>query len=143
MLGEHPLAPLLAFSSVKVDGRPYSVNETVKSKVREELKNYLGSFEALKAGRSSGWTTASGIAATVRAIVEDSGALLDCSAVVSGEYGYTGFSLGIPAVIGKGGIRQILEFDLAYNEYKELESLAAVLQENSNLVRRLIDSKRL
>jgi malate/lactate dehydrogenase len=143
VLGEHPRSPLLIFSSIKVDGQLFTVDERVKNKVREELANYLGSFEALKGGRSSGWTSASGIVAIVRAIVENLGELLDCSAVIDEEYNYKGLSLGVPAIIGKEGIRQIIELNLAAHECRELDIIAGVLQDNSRLVHRLIDSKRI
>jgi malate dehydrogenase len=142
VMGEHPGYPLLIFSSVKVDGQPHILSEDLKQTVREKLENYLSSFEALKAGRSAGWTTASGIGAVVGAIVEDSGELLGCSAVLDGEYGYKGMSLGIPAIIGEGGIRQIEEWKLADNERTELDTIARAVKANSELVRRLIGSDR-
>ncbi len=142
VIGEHPKAPLLLFSSVKVDGQPFSVNETVKQRVQEELRNYLSSFEALNAGRSAGWTSASGLTTIVRAIVEDSGKILACSAVMDGEYGYKGLSIGIPAVIGKSGIHQIQEWALTGTERKEMDNIARVLEENSILVRDLVGSQR-
>ena len=142
VMGEHPGHPLLIFSSVKIDGQPHILSEDLKQIVREKLKNYLSSFEALKAGRSAGWTTASGIGAVVKAIVEDTGELLGCSAVLDGEYGCQGMSLGIPAIIGKGGISQILEWNLTEAESTELDTIARGVKANSELVRRLISSDR-
>jgi malate dehydrogenase len=143
VMGEHPGYPLLIFSSVKIDGQPYILSQALKQTVRERLKNYLNSFEALKAGRSAGWTTASGLAAVVQAIVGDTGDLLACSAVLEGEYGYKGLSLGIPAIIGRGGIRQILEWKLTKDERTELDTIARGLKTNSELVHRLTGSDRL
>ncbi len=142
VVGEHPKAPLLLFSSVKVNGKPFSVTETVKQKVQQELHSYLSSLEALNAGRSAGWTSATGLATIVRAIVEDSGKILACSAVLEGEYGYKGLSIGVPAVIGKRGIHQILEWALTSTERQEMDSIAHVLEENSLLVRQLVGSQR-
>jgi malate dehydrogenase len=142
VLGEHPRAPLLIFSSVRVDGEIFAVGNTLRNKVETEIGNYLGSFEALQAGRTSGWTTASGIALMVKAIVGDSGALLDCSAVLDREYGYHDISLGVPAIISREGVRQITELKLTDNELRELKNIAGVLQENCALVRSLVGSKR-
>jgi malate dehydrogenase len=142
VIGEHPQSPLLLFSSVKVDGRPFLVSAPVKRQVQAELKNYLGSFEALQAGRSAGWTTAAGLADMVRAIALDRSELLPVSAVLDGEYGYRGLSLGVPALIGQTGIRQILEWKLEAGELDDLEKIARLLQENCALVRRLTGSRR-
>jgi malate/lactate dehydrogenase len=142
VMGEHPGCSLPIFSCVKIDGQPYTPSEDLKQKVREGLNNYLHSLESLKAGRSAGWTTASGLAAVVRAIVEDTGELLACSAVLEGEYGYEGMSFGIPAVIGQGGISQILELELTDAELSELDTIARSVKANSELVRRLMGSDR-
>ena len=143
VMGEHPGHPLLIFSSVEIDGQPYTLSEALKQTIQEGLKNYLLSFEGLKAGRSAGWTTASGLAAVVRAIVEDTGELMGCSAVLRGEYGYEGMSLGIPAIIGKGGIRQILEWKLTDVEREEMDIIARGVRANSELVGRMTGSDRL
>jgi len=99
--GYHPAAPVFLFSSIKVDGKPYFLKEETKVKLKEELGNYLKSFEALKAGRTAGWTSAAGISIIVRAIKDDSKAILPCSAVLDGEYGQRQLSMGVPAIIGK------------------------------------------
>ena len=142
VIGEHPRAPLMLFSSVKVDGKKLLINTTIQKRVQEELQNYLSSFEALEAGRSAGWTSAAGIATIVRAIVEDSGKVLACSAVLEGEYGLKDLSIGVPAVIGKAGIKQILECELAKEERQDMEAVAGVLKENSKLVSRLVGSQQ-
>jgi malate dehydrogenase len=143
VLGEHPRAPLLVFSSVAVDGQRLVINEAIEKIVRAELSGYLRSFEALQAGRSAGWTTALGLAAFVKAIALDSGEVLPCSTVLKGEYGYRDFSLGIPASIGRKGIRHIMEIQLSENELAELRQITATLAEDSDLVRRLTSSVRL
>jgi malate dehydrogenase len=142
VLGAHPQSPVLVFSSVKVDGQPYAVDASIKKKVQDELQNYLHAFEALDAGRSAGWTSATGLAAMVRAIVENNGQVLPCSAVLNGEYGWQGLSVGVPAQIGRSGIRQIVEMELGEDERVEMNSVARVLTENVTLVRRLTGSKR-
>jgi malate dehydrogenase len=143
VMGAHPESPLVVFSSVKVDGKQFSLNETDRQKVRTEINNYLRAFEALKAGRSAGWTTAVSIAAMVQAILEDSGKILACSAILEGEYGYKGLSIGVPAIIGKKGIREILELEMTELERGEMDNITKVMLENSVLVRRLSGSDRL
>ena len=138
VMGEHPRAPVPLFSSIRVDGRPFTGDENFRQRVRRELQNYLASYEALKAGRTAGWTTAAGLASLVRAIATDSGSVMSASAVLEGEYGYKSLSLGVPAVIGREGIRRIVERPLAADEQAELETVARRLQADGEIVRAIL-----
>jgi malate/lactate dehydrogenase len=142
VIGEHPRAPILLFSSIKVDGNPVAINVATKQGIEEELKSYLSSFEALNAGRSAGWTSASGLSTIIRAIGENAKRVLPCSAVLEGEYGYKSISMGIPVVIGKEGILQVLEWELSGAERQELGKVAQTLESSSAIVREAIGSNR-
>ena len=65
----------------------------------------------------------------VRAIRDDAKQVLPCSAILAGEYGFEGFSIGVPAVIGRGGIREILQWTLDADEKRRLAESAAVLKD--------------
>jgi malate dehydrogenase len=56
----------------------------------------------------------------VKAVKEDSGAVMPVCAWVDGEYGISGVYLGVEAEIGKGGIKKVVETKL---DGKELEAL--------------------
>lgn len=140
--GDHPGAPVQFFSSLKVKGLPVPVNQGLKPRLQEELRSYLKTFESLQAGRTAGWTTASGIAAMVRALNENEGRLLSCSAVLNGEYGFNSISLGVPVVIGKGGIQRIVQWALPADERQDLENAALPIIENCRFVRETVGSSR-
>jgi malate dehydrogenase len=140
--GDHPGAPVQLFSSIKVNGQFFPVNADLKPRLQEELRNYLKTFESLKAGRTAGWTSASGIAAIVRAIGEDEDRLLSCSAVLDGEYGFRSLSMGVPVIIGKGGIHRIVQWELPADERKELDNVAQTLKANCDFVREMVNSDR-
>jgi malate dehydrogenase len=46
-------------------------------------------------------------------------------AYLEGEYGLQGIYLGVPTILGAGGIEQIIELDLTESEKAELEKSAA------------------
>ena len=61
------------------------------------------------------------------AILTDSKRVLPCAAFVDGEFGFSGCFLGVPVVLGSGGIERIIEFELTDEERTALkESETAV-----------------
>ncbi|MFP3982428.1 MAG: malate dehydrogenase [Desulfurivibrionaceae bacterium] len=61
------------------------------------------------------------------AILRDSKRVLPCAAYVEGEFGFSGCFLGVPVVLGQGGVERIMEFPLKEDEKAALaESEAAV-----------------
>jgi malate dehydrogenase len=141
-VGEHPRAPLQLFSTIQVDGKPYPLDETLKDKLRLELGSYLSSLEALHAGRTAGWTSATGLVRVVRSISEDSQQVIPCSCILDGEYGYRNISCGVPAIIGRKGAERVLEIELAENERRDFDKIARSIQEDSLIVRQSIKSDR-
>lgn len=50
------------------------------------------------------------------AVLTDSKRVLACAAYLEGEFGISGYFLGVPVVIGAGGVERILEFELTSEE---------------------------
>ncbi len=66
-------------------------------------------------------------------MAQDTGEILAGSAILDGEYGQGGLSIGVPIRLGKTGILEILEWDLAADEQVALEHSAEPAQsERSN-----------
>lgn len=135
--GYHPVATVSLFSSLKVDGQTVSIDEETKKRILEQAHSYLRKLDSLNANRTAGWTTAAGLALTVKAIREDAKVLMPCSAVLEGEYGYRDLSIGIPVIIGKNGIEKILEWDLPAEERRELDKVAAQVKADCKLAQEL------
>jgi malate dehydrogenase len=121
VIGEHGATQVLLFSSVKIDGKPVSVSEEIKARIRAEVPNILKRYEELQSGRTAGWTCAIGLVQFVEAIVNDTGAVLPCSLVLDGEYGQKNLSMSVPAKIGRSGVQEIYELKLAADEQDRLK----------------------
>lgn len=50
------------------------------------------------------------------AVLLDSKRLLPCAAYLDGEFGFSGCFLGVPVVLGSGGVERIVEFELTAEE---------------------------
>jgi malate dehydrogenase len=54
------------------------------------------------------------------AVLLDSKRLLPCAAYLEGEFGFSGCFLGVPVVLGSGGVERIVEFKLTAEEKEEM-----------------------
>jgi len=54
------------------------------------------------------------------AVLQDSKRLLPCAAYLEGEFGFSGCFLGVPVVIGSGGVERIVEFKLTDEEQEAM-----------------------
>lgn len=61
--------------------------------------------------------------------LRDKKRVIPCASLCEGEFGIDGYFIGVPSLIGKGGVEKILEFDLSDSEKSELNNtLDAVKQ---------------
>jgi malate dehydrogenase len=67
----------------------------------------------------------------VQAILKDGNGAIPCSCILDGEYGFSGCSMGVPALIGKDGIRKIEEWPLDPWEEAHLRGAAEFLTDLS------------
>lgn len=85
-------------------------------------------------GTSAWYAPGAAAASVVKAVVSDSKSIITCSALVDGEYGESDICIGVPCVLGKGGIEKVVEYALN-DEEKALfaKSAAAVRKTNGAL----------
>ena len=63
-------------------------------------------------GTSAWYAPGAASAQVVAAVLHDQKKLISCSALLDGEYGQKDLCIGVPCILGKGGIEKIVEFDL-------------------------------
>jgi malate dehydrogenase len=69
--------------------------------------------------------------------LKDKKRLLPCAAYLNGQYGVKGLYLGVPAVIGAGGIERIVELSLSVPEKKMLAKSVAAVKDLIGACRRI------
>ena len=129
VIGEHGEHQVLLFSSVRVKGEPVLLSEDAKAQIRAEIPKILHAYESLGTGRTSGWTSAVGLADMVRAIVEDSGQIFPCSVILAGEYGQEEISISVPVRLGRGGVKEIPIIDMSAAEKADFEEAFVYLNQ--------------
>jgi malate/lactate dehydrogenase len=51
------------------------------------------------------------------------------STYLQGEYGFSGISIGVPAILGKNGVERVLELELMPETKKSLEKSVSTVKE--------------
>ena len=69
----------------------------------------------LKTG-SAFYAPAAACAQMVEAIVKDKKRVIPCAAYCEQEYGVGGYYVGVPIVLGSGGVEKVIEIDLTEEE---------------------------
>jgi malate dehydrogenase len=133
VVGEHGPAMVPVFSAVYVNEKKVDLSPEQRGKVSEYLKNWLVSYEALQSGRTNTWTTAVGVGFMIESIARRTGDVLPASAILHGEYGLSRVSVGVPCVLGPGGVVRIVELKLEAEEQAGLKAAAAK-------IRRILDT---
>jgi len=90
-----------------------------------EIVNLLGTGSAYYAPAAS-------LAQMAEAILKDKKRILPVIALLEGEYGYHDLFMGVPVILGGGGIERVIELELAPDEKaaldKSAESVRAVIR---------------
>jgi malate dehydrogenase len=105
VLGEHGENQVPLFSRL-----PVTISEPDREEILDELRG--ASMAVIRGKGGTVFGPAFHILALIRAILHDEKAMLSCSCVLEGEYGIAGCSLGVPAIIGRHGVEEIIEWRL-------------------------------
>lgn len=82
----------------------------------------------LKSG-SAYYAPAAAVTEMVDAILNDRRRVLPCAAYLQGEYGIQGLFVGVPCVLGEGGLQRVIEIRLSDEERAAFEKSAAGVRE--------------
>jgi malate dehydrogenase len=80
-------------------------------------------------GYSGYYAPSASVVAMVESIVRDKKRVLPTAAFLKGEYGYSDLYIGVPAVIGKGGVEKVIEMKLGEKEKGMLEVSANAVKD--------------
>ncbi len=114
VLGGHgdDMVPLLRYSSV--NGIPLTkVLEKAKlDAIVERTRKGGGEIVALLGTGSAFYAPAASAVGMAESYLRDQKRVVPCSAFLDGQYGLKGLFVGVPAVIGAGGVERVIELDL-------------------------------
>ena len=64
----------------------------------------------------------------VESIIKDQKRIIPSAVLLNGQYGYDGLFIGVPAVLGAGGVERVIEMELNDDEKAMLDISAKAVQ---------------
>ena len=144
VLGGHgdTMVPLPRYSTVAGIPLPdlVKIKWTTQKKLNEIVQRTRdGGAEIvglLKTG-SAFYAPASSAIQMAEAYLKDQKRVLPCCAYLNGEYGVRGLYVGVPIVIGAGGVEKIIEINLNAGEKKAFKASVASVRTLVNVVKKM------
>ena len=137
ILGEHGDSEFAAWSLVHVGGLPMDDYCSLCRKCdfihrRPEILEQVrrSAYHVIGYKGSTSFGVAMALTQIVRAILRNERRVLTVSAALAGQYGLNDVTLGIPCVVGAGGIEEIIEARLTPEEMQQLAHSAQVLKDH-------------
>ena len=87
-------------------------------------------------GTSAYYAPASGVVQMVEAIVKDKKRILPCAGYCDREYGIGGYFVGVPCLLGAGGVEKIIQIELDGDEQKLMDESVSHVRDLVDIVRK-------
>tara|TARA_Y100001954_G_scaffold127290_1_gene136441 strand:+ start:446 stop:1384 length:939 start_codon:yes stop_codon:yes gene_type:complete len=128
--GMVPLISLATRNSINVSN--FLSNEKL-DKIKHETK-VGGATLTSMLGTSAWYAPGAAVSALVHSIACDQKKMYPCSVMLDGEYGLSDLTIGVPVILGKNGVEQIIEMELNKDEEAQLRSSAEAVKKTNNLL---------
>jgi malate dehydrogenase len=99
------------------------------AQIIERTRNGGAEIVGLLKSGSAFYAPAASIVEMVEAILLDRRRILPCAAYLEGEYGIDGLFVGVPVILGNGGMEKVIEISLTDDEKAQLAHSAAAVRE--------------
>ncbi len=145
VLGGHgdTMVPLLRFTSIS--GIPLSefikqkrISKDKVEKIISRTRNGGGEIVALMKNSSAFFSPATSAIEMLESYLFDNRRILPCSAYLEGEYNVKGICVGVPVVISKDGVEEIIELELQNSERNEFDNSVKAVKELIQKCRNLL-----
>jgi L-lactate dehydrogenase len=135
IIGEHGDTELPVWSHAHIGTRPISdYLREGSGPNQDELEQIFvnvrdAAYHIIERKGATYYGIAMGLARLTRAILNDENSVLTVSTLLRGEYGLKDIYIGVPAVVNRSGIREVIELNLQEEELEKLHHSAQVLSQ--------------
>lgn len=125
-LGSHGEEMVIPLSQARAGGRPLAeaVDRAVLDAVVRRARGSGAEVVGLLRSGSAFLAPGTSAARMVLAMARDTGEMMPAAVLADGSYGIRDVYVGLPARLGRGGVREIVELDLAADELAALREAA-------------------
>ncbi len=129
--GMVPLTRLATRNSIRISK---IISEERLEKVADDTK-VGGATLTSMLGTSAWYAPGAAVSSLVHSIACDQKKMFPCSVLLEGEYGLNDLTIGVPVILGKNGIEEIVEIDLDNNERDKLNESAKGVKATNDLLK--------
>lgn len=135
IIGEHGDTELPVWSKADIGGKPILELMAKQEKYKEEDLNDLfvsvrdAAYHIIERKGATYYGIAMGLVRLTKAILQNENSILTVSAYLDGAYNSKDIYIGVPAIVNRNGIREILELDLSDKEKEQFQHSVNVLTE--------------
>ncbi|PAE43991.1 L-lactate dehydrogenase [Bacillus sp. 7884-1] len=139
IIGEHGDTELPVWSHADIAGMKISEWTSKHETNQEDLDNIFinvrdAAYHIIERKGATYYGIAMGLVRLTKAILRDENSVLTVSAYLDGEYGHKDVYIGVPAVVNRSGIREVVELDLNKKEKEKFTNSVNVLKQTMNPV---------
>lgn len=121
-MGEHGNSQMVPWSKVSIGGK--NILDIIHDNAKYQdidLDDLLNKtirfgFDIIQSKGATNYGIAATTSGIVKAILQDENKIIPVSTLFEGEYGVHGVYAGVPAVLNRFGVKEIVELNLPYNE---------------------------
>lgn len=134
IIGEHGDTELPVWSHADIGGKPIAKmikdQENYRHDDLEEIFTNVrdAAYHIIQRKGATYYGIAMGLVRLTKAILQDENSILTVSAHLDGEYGHDDIYIGVPAIVNRNGIREIVELPLEKEEQQKFDHSVEVLR---------------
>ena len=130
VIGTHDTNMVPLFTSSRAQGMPFMkvFNEEKQCLIEQKTKKRGAEIVSFLKSGSAFFAPGAACFSMVKSIIKDEKFTLCASAYLEGEYGYNGFFIGVPVILGRSGIEKIIELEIADQEKAKFKKAAEQAQ---------------
>jgi L-lactate dehydrogenase len=135
IIGEHGDTELPVWSHAEIGSIPVEQILSQNDRYRkEDLENIFvnvrdAAYQIIEKKGATYYGIAMGLVRITRAILHDENAILTVSAYLDGQYNEQNVYIGVPAIINRNGIREVMELKLNETEQQQFHRSVTVLKD--------------
>ncbi|MOA00424.1 L-lactate dehydrogenase [compost metagenome] len=126
IVGEHGDSELPLWSLANVAGIGLEISEEEKVDIFNNTKN--AAYEIINAKGSTSYAIGLALDRIITSILLDEGSVLNVSTLLTDYNGVSDVYLGVPSIVDRSGVRQVLDLELSDQELQQFQSSANKLK---------------